>query len=76
MALTLHFQRGAQSLQTGEGVSWVARVPSPACPRTPAPPIHGWVLSGSHCLLEPQVTELFVLKLGGGVGLPATLGDS
>ena len=38
MALTLHLQRGAQSLRTGTASGWAARVtPRPA--RGPAPPL-------------------------------------
>lgn len=58
MAFTLHFQRRAQSLRTGEGVGLGGQGPSLACPGTlsPTPPIPRptptpcWVLSGSQRL--------------------------
>lgn len=55
MALTLHFQRGAQSLRTG-GRRWAGWWGSfPCLPWALAPPLRLPVFSGSHRL--PRATR-------------------
>lgn len=68
VALTLHFQRGTQSLRTAEGVGLGSQSPLPALPRGPAPPFCLPVLSGSHHLLWASSDRAFCSKAGGCCG--------
>lgn len=67
MALTLHFQRGAQSLQTGDGVGLGSQGPLPGLLGDPAAyPLFPtcWVLSGSRCLLWASRKRAFGSEAG------------
>lgn len=79
MALTLHFQRGAQSLRTGEGVGLGGGAPSLACPGPWPHPSACHCSQGVTACSRPQGTGTghFALKLQGRSLAPSpTLGGS